>query len=173
MMTKVYIAQYWGLSKTSKLIKFGTRFDYSHSAYYDPEKGTVWEAWKEGVCEARPWDHHTPGTPIDLYAIEVSETQKFKVENFLREQEGMEYDLVGVLGWPLPWLSQRADRWFCSELIFAAFVAADIHLLKRILASRVSPGLLSTSPLLSRTGSLSRLQATAAFVRRQKANGVV
>ena len=154
MMTKVYIAQYLGLSKTSKLIQFGTRFPESHSAYFIREEGLVWESWRKGVCPATPWQHHTPGTPIDLYSMEVSLRQRMAIELFLQELEGLKYDLPGVLGFGLPLIGQRADRWFCSELVFAAFEAAEIQLLKRIDASRVSPGLLSTSPLLTYEGQL-------------------
>jgi len=166
MMTPVYIAQYQGLSKTSRLIKFGTRFDYSHSAYFSLETFTVWESWGKGVCEAAPWEHHHPETQIDLYSLEVTVDQKHQIERFLAEQDGKKYDLPGVLGWPLPWVGQRTDRWFCSELIFAAFLSAEVVLLKQVKASRVSPGLLATSPLLHAAGTLDVVRESIQLLHR-------
>ncbi len=147
-MIKIYVAQYQGISLTSRLIRWYTRFSYSHSAYYDPVKKLVIEAWGGGVQEAKPLDHHTAGTPIELFSLEVTREQKAVIEGFLNRQLGKRYDFPGVFGFVLK-NRDRSNKWFCSELVFAAFLMADIPLLKRIEPARVSPGMLGASPLLN------------------------
>jgi hypothetical protein len=69
-----------------------------------------------------------------------------KFHAFLESQIGKKYDFAGILGFGLSANLECKDKWFCSELVFAAAQYAGIELLRRIKAHKVSPGLLDVSP---------------------------
>jgi hypothetical protein len=52
-----------------------------------------------------------------------------------------------------PWL-QRENRVFCSELVFSRCLSNGVALLKRIPAFKVSPSLLTLSPVLCPRGHI-------------------
>lgn len=56
----------------------------------------------------------------------VSEEQYVKYQTFLLSKEGSEYDKSGALAFIFNFLKQDEDKWFCSEIIIAALVYADI-----------------------------------------------
>lgn len=87
----------------------------------------------------------------DVKAL-VAHTQKIdaiqdRIMTFARAQVGKPYDYRGIYGF----LDRRdihgRDAWFCSELVSAAFWAADIPIL-RSLPHKTAPGDLHNSPLL-------------------------
>ena len=147
------VALYRGTSVVSRLIRWRTWSDYSHAAWVC-EDGTVLDAWQKGGVRhvANISIGHKPGTPVEFFQADLTPREIGRIKAFLRKQVGKKYDWHGVL----KFISRRrttADqqkKWFCSELISAAFAYADCRLLVRIRDEQVSPGLLSFSPLLKR-----------------------
>jgi hypothetical protein len=160
------ILLYKGKSFVSKLIKWQTWSDYSHAAWWCQD-GTVIEAWhkktvtgklkltlKEGVQRHdSPATIHTPGTEIQCFMIPGRD--EAAVEQFLISQIGKDYDFAPVLrGFTFRVKRDNADKWFCSELIFAACQNALVTLLRCLPPWKVSPGILSCSPLLELVGTI-------------------
>lgn len=147
------VALYRGKSLISRMIRWRSWSDYSHAAWVCAD-GTVLDAWQKGGVRhvANISVGHKPGTPVELFNADLSPAQIHRIELFLKAQLGKKYDWHGVL----KFISRRRTthdqqkKWFCSELISAAFRHVGHPLLARIRDEQVSPGLLSFSPLLSR-----------------------
>ena len=118
-----------------KYIKLFTRRKYSHAAIRTKD-GTVYEATaKHGV---RKLNHITEKEGfnkyiIDVYKVKTTAAQDKIIIKFLEEQLGKKYDFWMVAGFVI--YSNRESRkswgkWFCSELVFAAFEKAKIKLLR-------------------------------------------
>jgi len=167
-MPKAYVLASKGISLTSRLIRWWQwGFPYTHIAYCldlsDPNDPYVMEAWWNGVRKGWFSEVHTPGTEFAVFSVEVSKSQKTQVERFLHSQIGRKYDWLGILGFPLRnWKLESKNRWFCSELIFAAFKQAGVELLKNTHPSEVSPRLFLKSPLIQFEYA-SRLPSNPAF----------
>jgi len=144
---RVRIALFRGRGLMSALIRWQTWSDYSHAALVLPD-GSIIEAWQGlGAGVRRKWVNDWEG--IDVFDVDwLSKEKSTEVEAFARLQIGKRYDYLGVLRF----LNRRKvvsnGRWFCSELVFEAFMLEGIELLARTNSSRVSPGLLARSPLL-------------------------
>jgi uncharacterized protein YycO len=147
------IAAYRGISMTSKLIRWFNRSDYSHVSYVSHDYIEI-EAWQgHGVRRNNDirTNDHMPGTQVELYDVEgITNAQEEMVQNFVRSKIRKSYDMRGVL----QFVSRRRetaaqqDKWFCSELVFAAYRAAGVHLLERIEPYKVYPGMVVVSPRL-------------------------
>ena len=130
------------------LIRWQTRSMWSHAAVL--VNGYVYEA-REGSRVRRmlskDWRH---GTITGAFPVSITEEQMVQMMDFLDNQIGKSYDYGSVLRF----ISRRQEsrkgsgKWFCSELVFAAFREAGVQLLKRVEPWAVSPGLLSLSPLI-------------------------
>lgn len=146
------IALYRGVSPVSRVIRFMTWSDYSHASWVSPDGGYEVESWIYGVqLEPGLGSNHTPGTVVDLFRVrDLTIEQEYLVEGFLREQVDKKYDWAGLFNFITrkPQSPDEQDKWFCSELIFAAHASAGIRLLRDIPYWKVSPGLLALSPLL-------------------------
>lgn len=143
-----------GRGLLSALIRWQSRSPYSHAALLLPD-GTIIESW--------------PGAGVRIRAIEDwQDVHVFHVPSMTAEQWdhafsfaareiGSGYDWWSVIRF----VSRRNlpvnDRWFCSELVFAALKDAGVRLLERVDAWTVSPAMLALSPLLTRA-SLPQLQ---------------
>ena len=128
----------------SSVVRWFTRSPYSHAAV-EIMDGIVIESWQgRGVQQVHLKDRKT----IDEYEVEVTDEQLEKILAFLRSKIGKSYDYWGIVGFVIRLPLGTKDRWFCSELVFAAFKFAEINLLLRVEATAVSPALLSMSPLL-------------------------
>ena len=146
------IALYRGRSWTSRLIRWINWSDYSHAAWMC-EDGAVIEAWSRGGVRynATAGMLHTPGTVIDIYGIpDLDPARRELIEGWLLRQCGKGYDWHGVIHFLLrkPERPEDRERWFCSELVFAACAANGVELLNRVPAWKVSPGMLMLSPRL-------------------------
>ena len=142
------IALYKGTSALSRLIRWQTWSEYSHAAWVFPD-GSVIEAWKGGVRHAPGiLTQHTQGTDVDLFTLELTVEQRWAIQDFLIAQIGKPYDYAGILGFLAAAKTENPEKWFCSELIFAACKSTRIDLLRRVPSWKVSPGLLAYSPLL-------------------------
>jgi uncharacterized protein YycO len=123
---------------------------YSHVAV-EISEGEMIDAWKGGVRSIRhPFVGHDAATAIEAFSISnLTARQEVSVAEALRAELGRPYDYRGVLRF----ISRRDPaednrRWFCSELAFDALDRFGCHLLRRVPAWRVSPGMLVTSPFL-------------------------
>ena len=129
-----------------RLIRWQTDSPYSHAALLFNDTW-LFEADFWGVAESRITDFRN----IDIFDVEgITEEQKAVVYDFAKSQEGKKYDFWGVLRFISRDKLPENDKWFCSELVFAAMKAAEIELLERVEAWQVSPGMLARSPILSK-----------------------
>jgi len=158
--TYIYILASKGISFVSTLIRwyqFG--FPYTHIAYvtnydspdFEPHNPQVIEAWLPKVRFGYFAETHTPGTEFTVFRLKVTQHQKEVIENFLYNQIGRPYDLIGLLAF-LTRIKKVAKNnfWFCSELVFRAIKEAGISLLKYTDPEEVSPALFLKSPLLEK-----------------------
>lgn len=169
---RIWVAMHRGVSGIGKAIQWQTRSVYSHAALvfeaadvrfhmpdFWPREGrevpvfgrVVIESrefkgvWARGLNHGRDWSEG-----IDLFQVEVTPEEWLRVFGFARGQIGKGYDYLMVLRF----VSRRQEsrrssgKWFCSELVFAAFQKAGIDLLARTEPWEVSPGMLSRSTRL-------------------------
>lgn len=141
------ILLYQGKSLISRAIRWQTRSKYSHAAV-ELDSGQVIEAWRKGVRMTESMsDDHTPGTMVDCFAINA-EFDPTQVEDYLLMQIGKKYDFKAIARFLTRRDQRDNEKWFCSELVAAAFNMAEVRLLARIPDSHVSPRDLWISPLL-------------------------
>ncbi len=168
------IAYFKGKSFFSRLIKWRTWGQYSHVAWivdrdFDCRDqhgertiipaGTIYESWikksegaaRSGVRKGMIGDLHTPGTPMDLYAIKISDQQYTRMiqelERWVQEPDA-KYDFRAVLsGFILRKGSAHSEnRLFCSEFLMRVFRAASFRFLINIESYQTSPSDMSHSP---------------------------
>ena len=87
-------------------------------------------------------------TEVHLFTLDLTIEQRWTIQDVLIQQIGKPYDHAGILGFLAAARTENPARWFCSELILAAYKRAGTDLLKRVSAWNVSPGLLACSQLL-------------------------
>lgn len=134
-------------SLVGRVIGWQTRSSFSHAALLD-SRGTLIESREgKGVREL----HHQSARSLGAQAFRVEGADDevwWNAMSFARGQVGARYDYRSVARF-LTRSKPRADgKWFCSELVFAALQFGGVDLLARTEASRVSPAMLSLSPLL-------------------------
>lgn len=151
-----------GRSLVSKLIRWQTRSHVSHVALR--LDGEVIEAWHVPFPRGRVYHHanmaecmaiHDPMTRIEVLRPRCMTTERCRhislgAWRWARLQVGAKYDLRMVLRF-LPRLGEvpsTRTRWFCSELVEAAFEVGGMPLMKRIRASYVTPRDLYSSTAL-------------------------
>ena len=136
-----------GKGLMSALIRWQTRSKYSHAALLTRE-GTVIEAWQfAGVreIELKSWEG------VDAFDVEGLFNKDWdNVIDFARSKIGCKYDWLAIARFISRRSGIRNDRWFCSELVFAAFLRSGIRLLARIPMWKVHPGMLSYPPVLTK-----------------------
>jgi len=137
----------------AKAIQWQTRSPYSHASILD-QAGYVYEAAARGVVkvDTKGWtweDAVKHWGEIEVLDVPVSQGQHADILAFLEAQLGKGYDYTMVLRFITRKQESRAStgKWFCSELVFAAFHHAGLDLLRRTEPWEVSPGLLSRTPL--------------------------
>jgi uncharacterized protein YycO len=138
-----------GRGLLSAAIRWQTRSRYSHAAILLHDEQTIIEAWPGAGVRAKSFNGWDDWDGIDYFSVDA-DFNSYRLENFLHAQLGKRYDYLGVLRF----LSRDSDedqknkRWFCSELVFAAFAHAGVDLFRDTRAWEVSPGMLSKSQLL-------------------------
>ena len=127
---RVKVAQYKGTSWVSRAIKFATRGKYSHTAIILPD-GRIVEAW-QGVNMVRVIsslsEGHTPGTLVDIYSTNFTESEQTKFIEFIEEQVGKPYSKWGLVASYFnksEYNKYEGKRWFCSQVFVAACHAAS------------------------------------------------
>lgn len=154
-MAKIFIGQYYGKSWLSKLIKWRTWSDVSHSSVFLPDPNNddkpgkiVIEAWRQGVVQ-RPWHiGHKKGTKIKVYSVECTTIQQGEFYTWISDRVGDKYDPLALIGFVTRTHMQDSSRWICSELIFEGFLQVQMELLSRIKSYQVSPKLINIIPFL-------------------------
>lgn len=148
------IALYRGVSRTSRLIRWWTRSEYSHAALI-LDDGRIVEAWHKPLLTGGAVrvimdlsDGHTPNTPVDIFDLTGLTYQQAAVaKSFALLQLGKKYDWGAILGFITRTQSTgNQDKWDCSELIYAALSAAGYQLLDYMNPCEASPGDLARSP---------------------------
>jgi uncharacterized protein YycO len=137
----------------SKAIKWQTRSDYSHASLVLAD-GTVLESMQgKGVVYGRKVE--TCVECVDLFQVTALGRVHHDALEFARQQIGKPYDYTMVARF----ITRRTEstrtkeKWFCSELVFAAFLHAGLPLLRDTQPWEVSPELLSKSPYLVEAGT--------------------
>ena len=151
-MEKIGIFLHRGKSTISRLIRWQTyagKDGYSHASIMLDGARLIESREFKGVgIVPFPEDED-----MDLFIVEVTEYQKHKIIDFAESQLGKKYDYGSIWGF-LKRSSKESrkssGKWFCSEFVFACFQKADVNLLERIEAWKVTPEMLSYSPLLKK-----------------------
>ena len=164
-----HVAAYRGKSLISLAIRAFNWGPYSHVSWLTA-RGTEIEAWGKGVTETPGIGlNHSPGTVIDLFAIEpLDHYCRISIDGSMRAAVGLGYDFLGIAGFIFraPWL-QRRDRLFCSELVFSRCQTWGVDLLRRIPPYKVSPSTLAISPRLIKVSTITLPAAGPARTAQQ------
>jgi hypothetical protein len=126
----LYYVAFHGISKVSRVIQFCTRSEYSHVAVCtDVGSMTMIEAWAHNGGWKQWWAVsdmrvHTPGTPYELWGIEVPEDEYRHAMGLYHmwAANRSPYDWRGVLGFELKWVRENKKGFFCSEGTIYPFV---------------------------------------------------
>ena len=136
----------------SRLIKWQTRSEYSHASLVLPDDTVLESIQGKGVVMGRKV--YDAKERVDLFTVIASPSEQAEALAFAKDQVGKGYDYTMVARF----LSRRSasrsatGKWFCSELVFAAFKESGVTLLRDTEAWEVSPELLSKSPYLIPAG---------------------
>jgi len=140
-----------GTNLISKLIQFQSRSEYSHAAI--EIDGNLYEAVGKGVVKMPVGVAlmHYAKTPYDKFECiwPIVNNNKKQIKDFLEEQIGKKYDFTMLIRFLTRQQEHRKSKqkWFCSELVFAAINKA-VPILKNIEPWMVSPAMISYSPYL-------------------------
>ncbi len=130
----------------SALIRWQTRGEYSHAALLLPD-GRIVESWQGDGVRIKTL---TDWKNIDRLHIPVmSDSQWADAIAFALAEVGRGYDYWAIIRFISRRRMPENDKWFCSELVFAALAHVGVKLFERIEPWAVSPGLLAISPMLS------------------------
>lgn len=133
----------------SSLIRWQTRGEVSHAGLLLPD-GRCLESMQGDGVRIRELKDDEWGL-IEAYEVAgMTDEQWARALEFAHTQVGKSYDYWAVIRFISRSRMPDNDKWFCSELAFAAILAGGITLLERIEAWAVDPHRLRTSPLLKR-----------------------
>jgi uncharacterized protein YycO len=130
---------------SSALIRWGTWSDYSHVDCVLKDGRLLGAHLGSGVA-IRPANYEK-FSKVARYISPVTNQQEQDIYKFLFAQIGKPYDWRSIVGFTVKRDWKAPDSWFCSELIAAAFDAADLPLIRGEV-NRVTPRDLTLSPLL-------------------------
>lgn len=143
------IALHRGSGIVSRLIRWQQRGEWSHASVI-LRSGAVIESREFIGVRQLPKLTAAKGEFIQVFNVECTDEQADAIEAFLTKQIGKRYDYPMVFGFVSRSTTEGHEsggKWFCSEVVFAAFLAGGIRLLERIEAFQVSPPILSYSPI--------------------------
>lgn len=129
----------------SWVIRMQTRGQYSHAALLTDD-GRVIESWPgEGVRVRMISDWRG----IDAFSVDRMSPMRWQwAIDYVMREVGCKYDWRNVCRFISRREAAHNERWFCSELVFAALADVGVTLLRGIAPCAVSPQMLSLSPLL-------------------------
>jgi uncharacterized protein YycO len=150
---RVGFSQYGGI--IGRLVRWQTRSPWSHAALLYQVHADPWRVieahYPAGVVD-RP---HSVTDDFLICSVEHPDMQEAEEQilAFAQRQVGKAYDLRMVARFITRQQEARetSGRWFCSELVYAAFWYAGVELLGNTQPWEVSPGLLRRSPYLQFT----------------------
>ena len=149
---------YKGTSFIDKVILFFSRGGYSHASVLFNDDTTIEAKPLKKVHRCNSvMDGLTCNTKIDIFEVYTTKSQDRIIKDFLTEQLGKSYDYLGIFGFILYTTEEkrkRRSKWFCSELVTAAFKKAGVNLLDRVDVWKVSPTILSYSTKLNQRDTL-------------------
>ena len=122
---------------------------------------------------ANPWENHTEGTPVTVYAFAYpSAVAEGKVWEAAEKEVGKKYDFPALLGF-LPGIrlfwKDDPDKWFCSHLVaWACSLGGRPLFSPQTPLYKISPGDIDYSPTLSRVGKVKNWEEFEALVRKTK-----
>lgn len=130
-------------------IRFQCRGEYSHASLVLPSGDLIEAQYPDGVRRT----HRYPMEDVDVFTVPQSPEQACAIFDFATAQIGKPYDLAMVFRFVTRAQVDRkaSGRWFCSELVYAAFRKAGLPLLGRTEPWEVDPVMLGRSPLLVRS----------------------
>lgn len=142
---KITILLYQGKGLISRLIEWQTRGPWSHAAIQIGD--TVIESHAKTGVVSRPFSQKTDVKDVLRLRADVTSSQAEAMTMFLSAQLGKKYDYTMVMRFVSRRQESRrsSNKWFCSELVFAAFQHAGITLLARTEPWEVSPRMLARS----------------------------
>jgi hypothetical protein len=131
-LSSITFACFKGVSFQSKLIKFWTRGDYSHTAYVVDDNSSFFNSIIEPVNN-KYWDFsniyndHFPNTVIHYYSKSVTIDQKQIVDQFFVKlaTNRAKYDWKGILGFVFK-NPDNKSKFFCSEAATMSLIEAGI-----------------------------------------------
>jgi uncharacterized protein YycO len=137
-----------GTGLLNSLIRWQTRSHYAHASVllHDDDNVIVQSLPGKGVHVARLTDRRG----VDRFHISTNQSFEGPVAQFLLSQVGKRYDYASIFRFLTREKSLNNNRWFCSELVFAAFAAGGIRLLNCQEPYKISPALLALSPYLTK-----------------------
>ena len=145
------IALYLGSDFVDKTILFFSRGGYTHAAIILPDD-TVIEAYPfRGIRKRKNLTDQMGDAKVEIYEVVTTPEQDAIIVDFLNKQIGKGYDYWNIFGFVLHTTHEgrtSQGKWFCSELVFAAFQEAGINLLARVEAWMVSPTILSFNTIM-------------------------
>lgn len=132
----------------SKLIQWQTRSEFSHASLILPDDTVLESIQGKGVIKGRKL--HEVKEPVDVFEVVATTGMHARALAFAEAQLGKGYDWTMVARFVTrrPADRKESGKWFCSELVFAAFAQGGLPLLRDTEAWEVSPELLSKSPYL-------------------------
>ena len=136
-----------GRGIVSTLIRWQSRGKYSHAALLMPD-GRIVESWQGDGVRVKTL---TDWEDIDAFTIpDMPGAAWDDAIQFALDQVGKGYDYKGVARF----VSRRRhyddiEKWFCSELVFAALESVGFAPFHRIEPWAISPGMLCVSPMLA------------------------
>ncbi len=144
-----------GKGLINSLVRWQTNSPYAHVAIRISDKADliIESTPKHGVRYRSIQAHEWAAGGIDRFKcmVDIESTPGFTdLIRFAEAQIGKKYDFQGIFRFLTRAKGTEPERWFCSELVFASFLAAGLHLLAVDEAWRVTPGALSWSPLLKK-----------------------
>lgn len=137
-------------SMIGKLIRWQTDSPYYHASllFTEEEQAYVIESHVQTGVTKRPFSQFDLDNADRFYAWGLTDEDRGVIRDFALEQEGKKYDLWGAIRFIPRSVLPENDKWFCSELVAAAFRKAEAPLLERIEDWQVSPALIAYSPKL-------------------------
>jgi uncharacterized protein YycO len=135
-----------GKGLLNSLIRWQTRSHYAHASVllHDDDNVIVQSLPGKGVHVTRLDDWRG----VDRFHISTGIPFEAVTSQFLLNQVGKKYDYSSIFRFLTREKAHNDRRWFCSELVFAAFAAGGCRLLNCQEAYKISPALLALSPYL-------------------------
>jgi uncharacterized protein YycO len=114
----------------SAAIRFSTRSEFSHAEFIDTEAGVTFGSRSHGGVMERPCsiDHYTRVEQFTANSSHAEEAMRAAYA-WARTQAGKRYDYSAITGIAFNRDWRDEARWFCSELVAAAFENVGFPLL--------------------------------------------